>query len=266
VGGVPGDLTTLANVKAWRDPPVAANTDDAILQGMITAASTAILNYLQRVLVAKNYSEVRNGQGTQGMMLRQFPIISVASVMVGQVNVPAPQNPDMCGFVFDAEKGMLYLRGYAFCAGFQNISVNYTAGFLVQSELQTPGASLQVSCGSLAQLWAANYRVVDANGNTLTTTTGSPSAGFYAPPTGPDGFYLFATGVAAPVAISYSFTPRDIERAAIVMVILEYNRRSRIGVNSKGLAGEQMNFYTQKAMTPNIEQWLQPYMDVVPNE
>jgi len=46
-----GDLTTLANVKAWFAPPLTTTADDALLTRLITAASQVILTCLDRYAV-----------------------------------------------------------------------------------------------------------------------------------------------------------------------------------------------------------------------
>ena len=57
--------------------------------------------------------------------------------------------------------------------------------------------------------------------------------------------------------------PYDIEQACIELVALRYSERTRIGLASKGLAGETTAFQ-QKALTDSILQSLQQYRRVVP--
>jgi hypothetical protein len=60
-----GDLTTLADVKAWLQTGQAAfpATDDALLTGLITAASQYIQTWLNRQISLANYFETRDGTG-----------------------------------------------------------------------------------------------------------------------------------------------------------------------------------------------------------
>lgn len=270
MSGALGDLTTLARVKAWRNPVIGSNADDPALQEEITEASRAILNAIQREsLSAATYVETRNGDCTTGMMLYNFPIIDVSSVVIGQCVVPIPTNPNTNGFVFDQRKGMLYLRGYVFDDGYQNVLVTYRAGYMVKAAPFTiPATPFQIACTSLAQFWGSDQGVVAASGGgTFEAVASAPGAGQYVAPLGPDGFYQFnAADEGTAILIDYGYVPRDVVEAATQTVILEYNRRGRIGENSKVLAGENVTYYTSAAFTKTIESRLRNYVAVVPIE
>src|ERR1700758_5396666 len=76
------DLTTLAAVKAWLGLPSSASPNDATLAALITAASRAIYAWLSRpALLPRAYSETLDGE-SQRVMLRHWPVLSVASVAV----------------------------------------------------------------------------------------------------------------------------------------------------------------------------------------
>jgi gp6-like head-tail connector protein len=60
------DLTTLADVKAWLNTTgTFGTTDDALLTRLITAASQFLKNWLSRDIVLTNYTELRDGVGSQ---------------------------------------------------------------------------------------------------------------------------------------------------------------------------------------------------------
>ncbi len=264
-----GDLTTLDNVKQWRTPAIASTDDDTQLSREITAASKAILQVVQRASLAlASYTENRNGQGTDGMMLRNYPVVAISSVTVEGGVIPPALTQSTAGWVFSPDDGMLYLRGFLFTTGFQNVQVVYTAG-LAQLDLQMTidGATYKVECSDLSELWASNGSVVFTDGSgTLTPVKTTPGVGEYVPPTGPDGFYLFTMADGGgEVDIFYGYTPKDVEEACMDTVILEYNRRGRIGENSKVLAGENINYYNTKAFTETILSRLNNYTNVVPN-
>lgn len=266
--GVPGDLTTLATVKAWRSPPIATTVDDAQISRVITAVSEFIRHYLQRNLVSQSYSEVRNGLGGRELMLRHAPVTDVAALAIDGNAIPPAPDPVSPGYVLAGESGILYLRGYAFRRGAQNVAATYSAGFLVSNEAQTvPAASpYQLQCGSLAKLWASDAGVAYAAGAALVAVPmgTSPAAGQYVPPAASDGFYGFAAADAGKsIAVSYSFTPRDLEQACIELALLRINERARIGESGKTLAGEVVSF-VQKDLTASIVTALQPYRRVVP--
>src|SRR6185437_8720562 len=106
-----------------------------------------------------------------------------------------PPAPDAlsAGYALDGERGLVYLRGYAFRRGVQNVAVSYSAGYLVSGEEQAVPASApyQLGCTALAQLWTADAGVAYAAGAPLAPVAqgATPAAGQYAPPAAPDGFY-----------------------------------------------------------------------------
>jgi hypothetical protein len=91
-----GDLTTLANVKAWLNTTgTFGSTDDAILTRLITAASGFLKRYLGRDVVLTAYSELRDGLGGYGpatLVFANYPVTAVYGVNVGGVAIqPIPQ-------------------------------------------------------------------------------------------------------------------------------------------------------------------------------
>lgn len=270
-----GDLTTLANVKAWRTPALVGTADDAQLQREITACSKFILNFMQRDLIPQTYVERRNGNGQSSIMLRNRPVFAVSSVQVGAVSVPAVNtaNNQFYGFTFDNNPdpiyntGMLYLNGYDLCRGQQNVTVTYEAGALISNEAVTlaSGANPTLQCSALSELWSSPYSIAYASSGTLLTPVkANPTIGQYVPASAPDGQYQFSTDDAsADLLVSYGFTPRDIEEATITTVILQYNRRSNIGTDSLSLAGETTS-YTRRALNAAAEDFLRSYIEVTP--
>src|SRR5579885_2751490 len=223
--GAPGDLTTLAAVKAWRSPPVTTTADDAQIARAITAASAFILRYLQRTLVSETVRETRNGSGGRSLVLREAPVTALLSLAVDGVAIPEAPDATSAGYVLDADGGTIHLRGYAFRRGVQNVVVAYVAGHLVSGEAQTvpAAAPYQLACADLTRQWAADAGVAYAGGAALAALPqgATPAAGQYVPPAAPDGAYLFAAADAGQaVSVSYSYTPDDIAQACIELVVL----------------------------------------------
>lgn len=130
----PDDLCTLAELKAWL--PNQGNNDDANLQSLISNGSFVILNqYLNRphilAPVLGTLSETYDGNGSDRLLPRNFPIISVSAVSVDGVAIPASQGfstgSHVAGYLLDSRRVML--RGFRFCRGLQNVSITYTAGY-----------------------------------------------------------------------------------------------------------------------------------------
>lgn len=133
-----GDLTTLANVKAWNISG-GGTVDDSTIERLISATSQRIVAWLSRPVLQASYTDTYDGKNTLSMPLRNFPIISVSSVTVDGIAIPAaptptPTTPAPNGYVFTDT--MLSLVGagypfdtYRFTRGYQNVVVAYAAGF-----------------------------------------------------------------------------------------------------------------------------------------
>jgi hypothetical protein len=134
-----GDLTTLANVKAWLS--ITTVTDDSILSRLITAISGDTIAWLNRPILSASYTESRTGTGSNMIALANYPCTSFESLVIaGQ---PIVQSPDgiQAGYVFDDR--FLYLVGNAFASSTfpsaapgqfpkwppLGIKMAYTAGF-----------------------------------------------------------------------------------------------------------------------------------------
>jgi hypothetical protein len=124
-----GDLTTLADVKAWLQTGSNAfpSTDDALLLRLITAASRYIEAWLNRPIAAADWFELRDGSGGRRLQFSVFPVSAVLSLTVDDVTVPPATNSWTAGYSFTATQ--LVLRGYRFTARAQNVAVTYTAGY-----------------------------------------------------------------------------------------------------------------------------------------
>lgn len=130
-----GDLTTLADVKAWLQTGQSAfpDTDDALLQRLITAASRVVEAWLNRPVAAADWQEVRDGTGGQRLAFGCIPVTAIQSLSIDGLDIPPAPPPGAngggfgAGYVFTATE--LALRGYVFTRRRQNVIVSYTAGY-----------------------------------------------------------------------------------------------------------------------------------------
>lgn len=146
-----GDLTTLADVKAWLQTGQSTfpATDDALLTRLITAASQYIQTWLNRQIALQDWIETRDGLGT-GLGPRDvryqfavFPVSGVSSVVVDGVTIPpipslSPAPPGATTVSsFAAQAGYLFtptqivIRGYVVPQKAGCVTLRYTAGYPV---------------------------------------------------------------------------------------------------------------------------------------
>lgn len=119
-------LTTLANVKATLH--ITTSDDDALIENLINRISGAIEAYCKRKLKARDLTEKYDGDGTSTLYLKQYPVNSVASLIINDGEV------DSSDYVVYKTIGKLQLKSSVFPPGLQNIEVTYNAGFESGSE------------------------------------------------------------------------------------------------------------------------------------
>lgn len=163
------DLTTLSFVKGWLQLKASETTDDGFLQHQVSAASRAIESRLNRAILRDTYTETRNGNGVSAMRLINTPIKTVSAVTINNTAVTVRTVPTASGFTWDDIN--LYVPGWCFAKGVQNIVVTYEAGFdAVPADLE--------DC--VAQVIAWKYRNRDrigVNSKVLAGETNSYFAG-----------------------------------------------------------------------------------------
>jgi hypothetical protein len=146
-----GDLTTLADVKAWLQTGQSAfpATDDSLLTRLITAASQYIQTWLNRQIALQDWIEVRDGIGTPlgpgdvRYQFAAFPVTAVSLVVVDGLTIPpipvSPPAPLGAAVVstFATQVGYLFtptqlvIRGYAVPRKAGCVTLQYTAGYAV---------------------------------------------------------------------------------------------------------------------------------------
>lgn len=119
-------LVTLATAKEFLG--ITSTASDSALNLLIEAASVAVESYLSRSLLSANVTEIQNGNGTELLWLRNFPVTAVNSVKVNGKVVPITTDFYTSGVRYT--DSVLIYQGGIFPKGYSNIEVNYTGGYL----------------------------------------------------------------------------------------------------------------------------------------
>ncbi len=271
-----GDLTNIANVKAWLNTSTQAypTSDDALLARLITSASSFVRSWLSSPVVPARYTETRNGTGTSRLFLRNRPVVSVSSLTVCGESVPA-SSPSPTGYGYLYDDTTVYLVCSLFPYAPQVVTAVYSAGYQAQA---SPAIAASVLVSSLVGSWQTqgvmaavgpwNSDVgVTLNGAAMTLVSGPPAPGQYQL-TQSSGAYQYnfnASDVsgAGTLVITYGATPADMEQAVIELLSERFKTRSRIGQDSVHLASETVS-YSTKDMNDFVKSTLQQYRNVVP--
>lgn len=179
------DLVRLDDVKSYLGI-LSTNTDnDFLLQILISSFSTYVINRtsISSFSQPTTYTEIYDGNNNMRLMLRNYPILSVISVLVGAYTVPLSTGITVPGIFIDGTKRSIAFRSapfswpnysivsatlfpYCFTKGQGNIQVQYTAGYK-----QVP-YDLQEAAMKAVAIYYKRRNYLDLDSNTLSAGAG----------------------------------------------------------------------------------------------
>lgn len=269
-------LTTLAHVKEWLGIKPEQTGSDELIQRLIQSASRFILSYIQKQTVCvREYIEYYDGNGRDWMLLKQWPIQSIASIAFRggpTITTQLVGTQSGSGFIInpldtpDEGPQRITLWGYYFPRGRDTVVVTYTAGWKQTDELEIIQAGTDpdfyYTVAGLTQTWAGDIEVLDGD-TPMTKVAANPAAGEYT--VSDTGEYRFdAADVGKTVSVVYSFVPADLEQAAYELISEGIRYKDRIGVKSKTLGGQETIVYDNSWVNERIGALLQNYRRVAP--
>jgi len=154
----------VANARAQRHVTL-AQVGTTLLGELLEAASDWVRAYCRTDFESAEVTETYDGQGRSTMFLDQLPVTDVATVTIDDQDGTTATEIDNSGddqFLYDGETGELrfHPNGTAdythFPAGFQNVTVKYTAGYAAIPELVNE---------AICQVAAALYRMGSSDKN-----------------------------------------------------------------------------------------------------
>jgi len=127
------DLVTVADVERYIN---VQNVNAVLLARLVTSASEFIEAYLSRRILLSTFTDVRDGNGHDQLMMINIPVVSVLSVLVGSVQIPEAPAPEPGGAInppgYSWDDMSVYLGGGAvFAKGRRNVVITYESGFSV---------------------------------------------------------------------------------------------------------------------------------------
>jgi hypothetical protein len=176
------DLCLLSDVKLRLAMGTKQTADDDLLSRLITAVSYDFLREIARLdfTPAQDYTEVREGDGGNLMVLRHWPLNSVSSVTITVPNAsPATtvilESTDdvMFGYWIDTDidperRWELYLDGYVF-TDLAMVTVMYNAGYATVPQDAQQAAIEWVSYRYKTRQWIGQTSKHMAQGETVQT-------------------------------------------------------------------------------------------------
>lgn len=125
-------LVTLPEAKEYLK--VVGSEEDTIIQTILNGVSSWVGTFLGRDLVRAERTEYYDGDGTDSLILRHRPIVSVATLNVDSTRTFASGYDVNVSANIIIQKNQGVLRAWnlfsAFSCGTANVKVKYTAGYL----------------------------------------------------------------------------------------------------------------------------------------
>jgi len=276
---LPVDLTTLTDLKNYISPSLAQSTaSDATLAKIISAVSMGINRYLSRTLAVGTYSEVRNGNGRFSIRTLVYPILSVQSVIIAPLlGTPGativPSTPGASNPILTWDNWSINLQpgwfGACFEQGKQNITINYTAGYITPGQL----AILSLPAWTAGTVVSQSYQVL-VNGY-LYQSINVGTTGAQAPNpwnqsinsiTYDNGVLWLCIGPASSNFPSNAgLVPDDIVEACLQQSALLFKNRTRVGDTGTGVGPDRVNYFLKNAH-PSTIAMLEPHREVFPTD
>lgn len=145
--GLTGDeLTTLENLKEYLR--IETTDDDTLLQKIITRTSDWIQKYCARNFIAQDYTEQYNGDGTNTLLVKQYPVNSIASAYDDTSREFGADTAITVSELVIDDGGIIIFDTNRFSAGYKNVKITYNAGYA------TIPQDLEEAC---LKLCASNY-------------------------------------------------------------------------------------------------------------
>lgn len=145
-------LVTLAAARAWLG--ATDGSEDARIVQVADGVSERVESYCARAFVTRTFDEFHNGSGTRQLLLRRYPVVTIASLTVKDSPTSTPTSL-VQGTDYDIERttGRIWMRARNLTKGFQNIEAGYDAGYGVKGDLALPQDIVQATLDYIKLVW-----------------------------------------------------------------------------------------------------------------
>lgn len=98
---------------------------DTRLTAILNSAEQFFLMRIRRNIEETEYTEKYNGDGTQTLVLKRWPVTDFSELKVSDEVI------DSADYTVDSVNGVVKINAGTFTCGFQNVEVTYKSGYLV---------------------------------------------------------------------------------------------------------------------------------------
>lgn len=120
-------IVILSEMRAFLNIPTGQTGKDSLLIELLDAYNQKIENYLGVTMINSTYTESYDGDGTDCLFLKHYPIISVTSLSIDDTALSVVVDDD---FYIYAEEGYIKLDNDTFTTtDYKNVDIVYKAGY-----------------------------------------------------------------------------------------------------------------------------------------
>lgn len=166
--------TSLSAFRAYLGPKAGSQVPDELLQSLLDGACEAVDAWLGCSLLAADHDEWYSGNGSNRMVLRNWPVQQVTVVSInGQV---VPQQARLGAYGWRHDDWLLVLDGAVFTRGVRNVRVQYRAGLDVVPA-DVAGAVQQIAATRFKERDWTGYASKSLAGEVISFHSYAPGAG-----------------------------------------------------------------------------------------
>ncbi len=166
-------LVSLAEAKTFLK--ISASSEDSVIEDFINRASIWANDYTGRRLKSRSNSDVYDGDGSDLLLLRDYPLVSIVDLRIDDGSYEgAPPQTTSEDYTLNLPSGLIKLKnGVLFVKGFQNVDITYTAGYTTAPETVKEAVLLYVGHLYRRQYADQKFGVQSETVGDRTTTYGS---------------------------------------------------------------------------------------------
>lgn len=166
-------LVSLAEAKTFLK--ISASSEDSVIEDFINRASIWANDYTGRRLKSRSNSDVYDGDGSDLLLLRDYPLVSIGDLRIDDgSHEGAPPQTTSDDYTLNLPSGLIKLKnGVLFVKGFQNVDITYTAGYTTAPETVKEAVLLYVGHLYRRQYADQKFGVQSETVGDRTTTYGS---------------------------------------------------------------------------------------------
>lgn len=250
-------LTTLAAVKAYLG--ITTTGQDVLIPPLIARESALAEAWTGRTFpVVVSTNKRINGNGSKRLTLPETPIISISALSVDGATIPVSADSQQSGYMFD--ESTIYLIGYVFTKGAQNVVCSWVSGYETTETAYVPTGNTPTLAPTTGGTATTVVAVTDlTSGIPLSQVGSNPASNQFSFNSGTFTFNVAQYNHS--VVMDYYYVPAPVEQAVIEMVGLDLQQRSNIGINSKSLANETVT-YEKKGISDSAMEMLRPFRNI----